>query len=116
MTNDFRTAATNTAYLAVGIGVVTAQQVQRGAESAIQAAAERVRSVAPAPAEVREKVEARVTPIVEQVRFVVEPSLDSLRAQAEGMVVQAGETLDQAGTYARERIEPTIEKVRTRFN
>jgi ElaB/YqjD/DUF883 family membrane-anchored ribosome-binding protein len=140
MTNDLRAAATNTAYLAVGIGVVTAQQVQRQAESAIHGALERVKAATPKPTAIREGVEAKVTPVVDQVRFFVEPSVDTVRAQAEGAISQAGDAIDQAGDAVRgareqvepmlrdaadqvrdavrtgrERIEPTIDKVRTRI-
>ena len=111
MTNDLRTAATNTAYLAVGIGVVTAQQVQSKAEQALASAAEVVKSVAPEPAAVRQRVEATVVPVVEQVKFFVEPSLDTLKAQAEGALAQAGASIDTAGARAREaraQLEPKV--------
>ncbi|MFZ4585543.1 MAG: hypothetical protein ACOYNI_10000 [Acidimicrobiia bacterium] len=84
MANDLRTTATNTGYLIVGLGVVGAQQARIGAETAAERLSDLADRAKDTATMVGSDARARIEPSIEMARHLVEPTVDSLRAQGAG--------------------------------
>jgi len=91
VTENVRKSVQDAAYIAVGVGVLGAQQAQERAEAGVIDARRRVESLLD---EVRERVE----PVVAKVEERIEPVLGDLEARVEPIVHQVRVKLAEVAT------------------